>query len=163
LSSNTTGLFSYVGAYWNTSFIINYINYDTTNPFVPEKISLQSAKLQHMKAHDGDGIGTEALFRPNIDIEASTKPNFESFDSRSVAPFSHGPHEDFNFKATLSCTSDNYGSECQSWFATIEGEHRAVPEPLTILGSVATIGFGAYAERKRKPSKSSKKDNTKTS
>ena len=39
----------------------------------------------------------------------------------------------------------------------------AVPEPLTILGSVAALGFGAYAERKRKPSKSSEKDNTKDS
>lgn len=38
-----------------------------------------------------------------------------------------------------------------------------VPEPLTILGSVAALGFGAYAERKRKTSKSLKKDNTKTS
>ena len=38
-----------------------------------------------------------------------------------------------------------------------------VPEPLTILGSVAALGFGAYAERKRKPSKSSEKDNTKDS
>ncbi len=38
-----------------------------------------------------------------------------------------------------------------------------VPEPLTILGSVAAMGFGAYAERKRKPSKSSEKDDTKTS
>jgi hypothetical protein len=42
-------------------------------------------------------------------------------------------------------------------------EYASVPEPLTILGSLATIGFGAYAERKRKPSKSSKKDNTKGS
>jgi hypothetical protein len=38
-----------------------------------------------------------------------------------------------------------------------------VPEPLTILGSVAALGFGAYAERKRKSSKSSEKDNTKDS
>lgn len=38
-----------------------------------------------------------------------------------------------------------------------------VPEPLTILGSVAALGFGAYAERKRKPSKFSEKDNTKDS
>ena len=38
-----------------------------------------------------------------------------------------------------------------------------VPEPLTILGSVAALGFGAYAERKRKPSNSSEKDNTKDS
>ena len=37
------------------------------------------------------------------------------------------------------------------------------PQPLTILGSVAALGFGAYAERKRKPSKSSEKDNTKDS
>ncbi len=38
-----------------------------------------------------------------------------------------------------------------------------VPEPLTILGSVAALGFGAYAERKRKPSNSSEKDDTKDS
>jgi len=38
-----------------------------------------------------------------------------------------------------------------------------VPEPLTILGSVAALGFGAYAERKRKPSESSEKDDTKDS
>ena len=38
-----------------------------------------------------------------------------------------------------------------------------IPEPLTILGSVAALGFGAYAERKRKPSNSSEKDNTKDS
>jgi hypothetical protein len=38
-----------------------------------------------------------------------------------------------------------------------------VPEPLTILGSVAALGFGAYAERKRKLSNSSEEDNTKDS
>jgi hypothetical protein len=38
-----------------------------------------------------------------------------------------------------------------------------VPEPLTILGSVAALGIGAYAERKRKLSESSEKDNTKDS
>ena len=38
-----------------------------------------------------------------------------------------------------------------------------VPEPLTILGSVAALGFGAYAERKRKSSNSSEEDNTKDS
>ena len=42
-------------------------------------------------------------------------------------------------------------------------QNTPVPEPLTILGSVAALGFGAYAERKRKPSKSSAKDNTKDS
>ena len=46
--------------------------------------------------------------------------------------------------------------------AELNGTHN-VPEPLTILGSVAAMGFGAYAERKRKPSKSSEKDGTKTS
>ena len=39
----------------------------------------------------------------------------------------------------------------------------SVPEPLTILGSVAALGFGAYAERKRKSSNSSEEDNTKDS
>ena len=38
-----------------------------------------------------------------------------------------------------------------------------VPEPLTILGSVAALGFGAYAERKRKLSNSSEKDSSKDS
>jgi len=38
-----------------------------------------------------------------------------------------------------------------------------VPEPLTILGSMAALGFGAYAERKRKASNSSEEDNTKDS
>ena len=38
-----------------------------------------------------------------------------------------------------------------------------VPEPLTILGSMAALGFGTYAERKRKLSESSAKDNTKVS
>ncbi len=40
---------------------------------------------------------------------------------------------------------------------------KEVPEPLTILGSVAALGFGAYAERKRKLSNSSEEDNTKDS
>ena len=38
-----------------------------------------------------------------------------------------------------------------------------IPEPLTILGSMAALGFGAYAERKRKSSNSSEEDNTKDS
>jgi len=38
-----------------------------------------------------------------------------------------------------------------------------VPEPLTILGSMAALGFGAYAERKRKASNSSEEDNTEDS
>ena len=43
------------------------------------------------------------------------------------------------------------------------GSGQPVPEPLTILGSVAALGFGAYAERKRKLSNSSEKDDTKDS
>jgi hypothetical protein len=40
---------------------------------------------------------------------------------------------------------------------------KPIPEPLTILGSVAALGFGAYAERKRKSSNSSEEDNTEDS
>jgi hypothetical protein len=54
------------------------------------------------------------------------------------------------------------GFSTQTMTGSLGHEHQ-VPEPLTILGSLAAIGFGAYAERKRKPSNSSEKDNTKDS
>jgi hypothetical protein len=48
-------------------------------------------------------------------------------------------------------------------FGNADAEVHEVPEPLTILGSMAALGFGAYAERKRKLSNSSEEDNTKDS
>lgn len=64
---------------------------------------------------------------------------------------------------TVNITFNGSKDPSLSFQQIVGKEIHAVPEPPTILGLVAAMGFGAYAERKRKPSKSSKKDNTKTS
>jgi hypothetical protein len=156
---NKTGGFKYVGEFWNANF---FLNYDAAIPYLKDAITLSAANLIHKKAHDGDGIGSLIEFN-NITIQASSNPNElkESFNPQG--PFDHGPHKDFDLKATVSCTSDNNGNDCQNWFVRIEGRHTTVPEPTSTLSLLAlgTLGAASTLKRKLKPSQSTEKETTK--
>ncbi|BBH38777.1 hypothetical protein myaer102_12840 [Microcystis viridis NIES-102] len=160
---NKKGGFKYVGEHWDANF---YLNYDAAIPLSKDKIVLSAANLTHKKAHTGDGIGTKTDF-DNITIEASSNSNEKRESSSKKGPFPHGPHEDFDFQATVSCTSDNTGGDCQNWFVRIEGQHRTrtTPEPSTILSLLAlgTLGAASTLKRKLKPSQLTEKETTKVS
>jgi len=118
----------------------NFVNYeDNSDTFDIQVVPLQQS-------------GTNALeLTPKVPVD---KPGtFGDIDfSFNVDPQAFGQSILASSVFTGSITSESHFSNVQP-----------VPEPLTILGSFAAMGFGAYAERKRKPSKSSAKDNTKDS
>ena len=101
-------------------------------------------------------------------LDSSGEQNFFSFYFEAATPVLvssityYDQPGNYDFKQLNSSCKTINGTCCSN--NPVEGSDiNEVPEPLTILGSVAALGFGAYAECKRKSSNSSEKDDTKDS